>query len=123
MSGIISVVLVEDNPLHAQRYRENLALDPLLRPAGEFRCVKDAIAGIESLAPDVALVDLELPDGSGLDVVRHVRERLLLFLFLRQVRTPAARRCGRRALLRWSRSRRRQTRPAVGRDDAGILGW
>lgn len=76
MSGIISVVLVEDNPLHAQRYRENLALDPLLRPAGEFRCVKDAIAGIERLAPDVALVDLGLPDGSGLEVVRHVRERL-----------------------------------------------
>ncbi len=49
--------------------------------------------------------------------------RLLIFLLLKQVRTPAARRCGRRALLRWSRSCRRRTRAAVGRDDAGILGW
>ncbi len=49
--------------------------------------------------------------------------RLLLFLFLRHVRTPAARRCGRRALLRWSGSCRRQTRAAMDRDDAGILGW
>ncbi|MES2978883.1 MAG: response regulator transcription factor [Pseudomonadota bacterium] len=76
MNGIISVVLVEDNPLHAQRYRENLALDPLLWPAGEFNCVQDAICGIERLAPDVALIDLELPDGSGLDVVRHIRRQL-----------------------------------------------
>ena len=71
--SIISVVLVEDNPLHAQRYRENLALDPTLDLVGEFRLAADAIAGIGQLAPDVVLVDLGLPDASGLEVVRHVR--------------------------------------------------
>ena len=76
MSGIISVVLVEDNPLHAQRYRENLALDPDLRLVGEFGLAADAVDGIVQLAPDVVLVDLGLPDGSGLDVVRHVRAQL-----------------------------------------------
>jgi DNA-binding NarL/FixJ family response regulator len=74
MSGIISVVLVEDNPLHAQRYR--LALDPALQLVGEFRRAGDACAAIEGLAPDVALVDLGLPDASGLHVLRHLRERL-----------------------------------------------
>ena len=76
MSGITSVVLVEDHPLHAQRYRENLALDPSLSLVGEFGLASEAIAGIDRLAPDVVLVDLGLPDGSGLDVVRHVRARL-----------------------------------------------
>jgi len=76
MSGIISVVLVEDNPLHAQRYRENLALDPTLALVGEFALARDAIARIDTLSPDVVLVDLGLPDASGLDVVRHVRARL-----------------------------------------------
>src|SRR6478752_3688985 len=76
MSGIISVVLVEDNPLHAQRYRENLALDPTLALVGEFGLARDAIARIDGMSPDVVLVDLGLPDGSGLDVVRHVRARL-----------------------------------------------
>lgn len=71
--SIISVVLVEDNPLHAQRYRENLALDPTLALVGEFSLAADAIAGIGQLAPDVVLVDLGLPDASGLEVVRHVR--------------------------------------------------
>jgi DNA-binding NarL/FixJ family response regulator len=76
MSGIISVVLVEDNPLHTQRFRENLALDPGLRVVGEFSRASDAIAGIEPLAPDVVLVDLGLPDASGILVLRHLRERL-----------------------------------------------
>lgn len=71
-----SVILVEDNPLHAQRYRENLAQDPALQLVGEFACARDAIAQVESLAPDVALVDLGLPDLDGLHVVRHIRERL-----------------------------------------------
>ncbi|CAN5575583.1 response regulator transcription factor [soil metagenome] len=43
---------------------------------GEFACARDAIAQVESLAPDVALVDLGLPDLGGLYVVRHIRERL-----------------------------------------------
>jgi DNA-binding NarL/FixJ family response regulator len=76
MSSITSVVLVEDNPLHAQRFRENLALDPGLRVVGEFSRASDAIAGIEPLAPDVVLVDLGLPDASGILVLRHLRERL-----------------------------------------------
>lgn len=72
----ISIILVEDNPLHAQRYRENLSLDPVLRLVGEFACAREAIARVESLAPDVALVDLGLPDISGFHVVRHIRSRL-----------------------------------------------
>ena len=77
MSGSsISVILVEDNPLHAQRYKENLSHDRELRLVGEFACAGDAIAHVESLAPDVALVDLGLPDQNGLHVVRHIRERL-----------------------------------------------
>lgn len=72
----ISVILIEDNLLHAQRYKENLSFDPTLRLIGEFACAGDAIAQVEGLAPDVALVDLGLPDRSGLHVVRHIRNRL-----------------------------------------------
>lgn len=70
----VTVAVVEDNPLHAQRYRENLARDPGLVPVAEFASAREAIAGLGALAPDVALVDLGLPDGSGFDVVRHIRQ-------------------------------------------------
>lgn len=70
----VTIVVVEDNPLHAQRYRENLAGDPGLSLVGEFAGAQDAMAAVGPLAPDVALVDLGLPDGSGFDVVRHIRQ-------------------------------------------------
>ena len=68
-----SVVIVEDNALHAQRYRENLARDPSLVLVGEFDSASAARAAVAKLAPDVALVDLGLPDGSGFEVIRHIR--------------------------------------------------
>jgi DNA-binding NarL/FixJ family response regulator len=69
----VSVVMVEDNPLHRQRYRENLALDHSLVLRGEFGTAREIMAAVAGLAPDVALVDLGLPDGSGFDVIRHIR--------------------------------------------------
>jgi DNA-binding NarL/FixJ family response regulator len=66
-------MVVEDNLLHAQRYRENLARDPGLALVGEFSGAADAMAAVAMLAPDVALVDLGLPDGSGFEVIRHIR--------------------------------------------------
>jgi DNA-binding NarL/FixJ family response regulator len=70
----VTIAIVEDNALHAQRYRENLARDPGLALVAEFSSAREAMAGVGPLAPDVALVDLGLPDGSGFDVVRHIRQ-------------------------------------------------
>lgn len=69
----VTIAVVEDNPLHAQRYRENLARDPALQVVGEFGNARAAMDAVARLAPDVALVDLGLPDGSGFDVIRHIR--------------------------------------------------
>lgn len=71
--GRITVLVVEDNALHAQRYRENLARDPRLALVGEYAYATGAIAAVAGLAPDVALVDLGLPDRTGFDVIRHIR--------------------------------------------------
>lgn len=42
---------------------------------GEAGTAADAVAKIVLLQPDVAIVDLALPDGNGVDVCRAVRER------------------------------------------------
>ena len=73
IGGRLTVLVVEDNALHAQRYRENLAEDPGLALVGDFATAAEAMAAAAALAPDVALVDLGLPDGSGFDVIRHIR--------------------------------------------------
>ncbi|MCD7728425.1 MAG: response regulator transcription factor [Clostridia bacterium] len=40
-----------------------------------FSCIKDFYAAMESCVPDVALLDIMLPDGSGLDVLKTVKAR------------------------------------------------
>jgi len=68
----VSVVVVEDDPSHRQRFREHLLLDDRLHLAAEFANAGAAIAAIPPLLPDVALVDLGLPDRSGFDVIAHI---------------------------------------------------
>ncbi len=38
--------------------------------------IKDAKRQIETFHPDIALLDLKLPDGSGLDFLRTIREQI-----------------------------------------------
>ncbi len=77
-SGPINIVVVEDDPLHRERFRDNLRADPSLALAAEYAGAQSAIAAIgaagEQTRPDVLLVDLDLPDGSGFDVIRHTRQ-------------------------------------------------
>lgn len=70
----ITVAVVEDDPLHRERFRDNLRTDASLRLAAEFATVAEALAALAGLLPDVLLVDLDLPDGSGFDVITHTRQ-------------------------------------------------
>ena len=70
----ITVAVVEDDPLHRERFRDNLRTDASLRLAAEFATVAEALVALAGLLPDVLLVDLDLPDGSGFDVIAHARQ-------------------------------------------------
>jgi DNA-binding NarL/FixJ family response regulator len=43
---------------------------------GEAGTVKDAIARVEWARPDVVIMDVRLPDGSGIEATREIRARL-----------------------------------------------
>ena len=69
-----SIYLVEDSPLVRERLHVLLGALPGVRVAGEAATAPAAIAGILAARPDIALVDLNLEEGSGLDVLRAVRK-------------------------------------------------
>jgi len=73
MSPIPRVVLVDDHGIFRSGVRAELgrAVDVV----GEADDVTPAIALIEQLEPDVVLLDVHLPGGSGAAVVAAVRER------------------------------------------------
>lgn len=68
----VNVVIVEDD----QRFLESLRLlfnnTPSIKLSGAYSTGKDAIKGITGKYPEVALIDLGLPDMPGVDVIREV---------------------------------------------------
>jgi DNA-binding NarL/FixJ family response regulator len=71
----ISVVVADDHPLVRQAMRAVLEADPDIAVVGEVGDGLEAVRLVESLQPDVLLLDLILPGLTGLDVVPIVRQR------------------------------------------------
>jgi two-component system, OmpR family, response regulator RegX3 len=70
-AGRRTILLVEDEPAIAEPLAETLTREGfLLHVAGT---AADAVDAAASLRPDLILLDLMLPDGSGFDVCREVR--------------------------------------------------
>jgi DNA-binding NarL/FixJ family response regulator len=65
------VVLVDDHELFRAGVRAEL--DGLVDVVGDAATVAEAVAMIRELAPDVVLLDVHMPDGGGLEVIRRLR--------------------------------------------------
>jgi DNA-binding NarL/FixJ family response regulator len=68
-----SIFLVEDDDATRARLALAIRSHPELALAGEAASLAAARAALASGKPDVLLVDLGLPDGSGIDLIREVK--------------------------------------------------
>lgn len=80
----ISVFLVDDSELVRAGLRTLLSVEPALDVIGDAANVASAIEGVTRLKPNVVLLDIRLPDGSGIDacraILQTVPETRVLFL-------------------------------------------
>jgi DNA-binding NarL/FixJ family response regulator len=76
------VLIVDDHQLFRAGVRAEL--EALLQIAGEAGSVGDAVAAIREHRPDVVLLDVHMPDGGGVEVIRRAaaEERPPRFLAL-----------------------------------------
>jgi DNA-binding NarL/FixJ family response regulator len=77
------VLIVDDHQLFRAGVRAEL--DPLLDVVGEAGGVAEAVEAIRRLEPEVVLLDVHMPDGGGVEVIRRSAaelERLPRFLAL-----------------------------------------
>jgi DNA-binding NarL/FixJ family response regulator len=63
------VLIVDDHQLFRAGVRAEL--EPLLAVAGEAGGVDEALNAIETHSPDVVLLDVHMPDGGGVEVIRR----------------------------------------------------
>jgi two-component system, LytTR family, response regulator len=68
----LRLLIVDDEALIRMGIRKDLAGMPSIQVVGECECVADAVDAIRSSQPDLVLLDVQLPDGTGFDVIRQI---------------------------------------------------
>ncbi len=70
------IMIVDDHEVVRDGIKALLAEEEGLSVAGEAGSVREAIERAEWARPDVVVMDIRLPDGSGIDATREIRARL-----------------------------------------------
>ncbi|MBF6195936.1 response regulator transcription factor [Nocardia implantans] len=73
---MITVFLVDDHEIVRRGLADLLSDDPELTVIGEAGDVAQALARIPALRPDVAVLDVRLPDGNGIELCRDLLSKL-----------------------------------------------
>jgi DNA-binding NarL/FixJ family response regulator len=71
----LGVFLLDDHEIVRRGVRELLEAEPDITVVGEAGTAQSALVRIPALRPDVAVLDVRLPDGDGVSVCRALRSR------------------------------------------------
>ena len=72
----IGVFLLDDHEIVRRGVRDLLESQPDIAVVGEAGTAEEALALIPRLRPDVAVLDVRLPDGNGITVCREIRSQV-----------------------------------------------
>jgi DNA-binding NarL/FixJ family response regulator len=72
----IGVFLLDDHEIVRMGVRDLLEAEPDITVVGEAGTAASALARIPALKPDVAILDIRLPDGDGVSVCREIRSTM-----------------------------------------------
>jgi DNA-binding NarL/FixJ family response regulator len=70
---MIRVFLVDDHEIVRRGVADVINAEPDLEVVGEAATARQALGRIAATMPDVAVLDVRLPDGSGIDLCRDIR--------------------------------------------------
>jgi DNA-binding NarL/FixJ family response regulator len=70
MKQEIRIVIADDHPLMRQGLRQVIEIEPQLKIVGEAANGREALAMIDQLKPDAAILDVDMPHQDGFQVAR-----------------------------------------------------
>lgn len=73
---MVKVFLVDDHEVVRRGLVDLLGADPELDVVGEAGSVAEAMARVPAARPDVAVLDIRLPDGNGIELCRDLLSRM-----------------------------------------------
>jgi DNA-binding NarL/FixJ family response regulator len=77
MQTDINIILADDHPFIRQGLRATIEREPRLKVLAEAGDGRTALALIQSLRPQVAILDIDMPEMDGFSVARQVRQQKL----------------------------------------------
>ena len=72
---VFQVLLVDDHPHGREGMREILSVDPEFQVIGEAVNGEEAVIMAEQLAPDLILMDINMPGIGGLEATQRIKEK------------------------------------------------
>lgn len=73
---MVKVFLVDDHEVVRRGLVDLLGADPELDVVGEAGSVAEAMARVPAARPDIAVLDVRLPDGNGIELCRDLLSRM-----------------------------------------------
>ena len=77
MKTDINIILADDHPFIRQGVRATIEREPRLKVLAEAGDGRTALALIQSLRPQVVILDIDMPEMDGFSVARQVRQQKL----------------------------------------------
>lgn len=82
MQKNIRYIAIDDNPIDLLMLKEYAASFSFLEHCGSFSTPIDGLAAAQILSPDLVFLDIEMPGMTGLDVLRQIKDKVAIAVFI-----------------------------------------